>query len=47
MLIALPRASLPYAVLITYFAQRANVANCPSISALGEQQDALCAANTF
>lgn len=44
MLIALPMAPLPHAVLITSFTQSANVTNRLHISALGEDRGALCVA---
>lgn len=37
MLIALPKASLPHVVLITYFTQSTNMANHPHISATCEE----------
>lgn len=46
MLIALPRASLPHAVLITYFTESTNVAIRLHISALGKEQGAQHAAVT-
>lgn len=42
MLIALPRAPMPHAVLIIYFTQSTNVANRLHIWALGDEQGAHC-----